>query len=274
MQDQVYNAIQDIAKRKKYDFVFDKSSDLVMLYFNKKHDGFFGKIVKGLVNSLKKYIWKTIKLVVILTLISWFNIQGLSFIKGLTRMASGELVDGFIMIVKGNPIKTFKEAMYVGLAKDYRWESYKQKTKIDLSKDFIYLGNRLSMTKNPIYVKDIAKGDCKGEECDEAATANSLEEAQNYCNKNYGAYVPLYEQIDDVFKRDSPFTTNRSDMANKYPELTSSTNPADRSQYRVFYKSERQFKNLIKHTVDGNGIYIEDDSEINTVSTFRCFINL
>ncbi len=38
VQDQVYNAIQDIAKRKKYDFVFDKSSELVMLYSNKKHD--------------------------------------------------------------------------------------------------------------------------------------------------------------------------------------------------------------------------------------------
>ena len=38
IQDQVYNAIQNIAKRKKYDFVFDKSSDLVMLYSNKKYD--------------------------------------------------------------------------------------------------------------------------------------------------------------------------------------------------------------------------------------------
>lgn len=38
IQDQVYNAIQGIAKRKKYDFVFDKSSDLVMLYSNKKYD--------------------------------------------------------------------------------------------------------------------------------------------------------------------------------------------------------------------------------------------
>ena len=38
VQDQVYNAVQDIASKKKYDFVFDKSSDLVMLYFNKKHD--------------------------------------------------------------------------------------------------------------------------------------------------------------------------------------------------------------------------------------------
>lgn len=38
VQDQVYNSIQSIASKRKYDFVFDKSSDLVMLYFNKKYD--------------------------------------------------------------------------------------------------------------------------------------------------------------------------------------------------------------------------------------------
>ncbi len=38
VQDQVYNSVQSIATRRKYDFVFDKSSDLVMLYSNKKHD--------------------------------------------------------------------------------------------------------------------------------------------------------------------------------------------------------------------------------------------
>ena len=38
IQDQVYNAIQKIVVAKKYDFVFDKSSDLVMLYSNKKYD--------------------------------------------------------------------------------------------------------------------------------------------------------------------------------------------------------------------------------------------
>jgi len=38
IQDQVFNAIQSIAKRKKYDFVFEKSSDLIMLYSNKKYD--------------------------------------------------------------------------------------------------------------------------------------------------------------------------------------------------------------------------------------------
>jgi Skp family chaperone for outer membrane proteins len=38
VQDQVYNSVQNIATRRNYDFVFDKSSDLVMLYSNKKHD--------------------------------------------------------------------------------------------------------------------------------------------------------------------------------------------------------------------------------------------
>jgi Skp family chaperone for outer membrane proteins len=38
IQDQVYNAIQNISARKKYDFVFDKSSELVLLYSNKKYD--------------------------------------------------------------------------------------------------------------------------------------------------------------------------------------------------------------------------------------------
>ena len=38
VQDQVYNAIQDIAGKKRYDFVFDKSSDLILLYSNSKYD--------------------------------------------------------------------------------------------------------------------------------------------------------------------------------------------------------------------------------------------
>ncbi len=38
IQDRVYNAVQTIASRKKYDFVFDKSGELIMLYSNKKYD--------------------------------------------------------------------------------------------------------------------------------------------------------------------------------------------------------------------------------------------
>jgi len=38
VQDQVFVAVQEIAKNKKYDFVFDKSADLVMLYSADRHD--------------------------------------------------------------------------------------------------------------------------------------------------------------------------------------------------------------------------------------------
>ena len=50
VQDQIYNAVQEIAVAKKYDMVLDKSSDLIMLYSNGKYDIselVLNKIVKG-----------------------------------------------------------------------------------------------------------------------------------------------------------------------------------------------------------------------------------
>lgn len=38
VQDQVFNTIQDIAEAKQYDFIFDKSSDLTILFSAKKHN--------------------------------------------------------------------------------------------------------------------------------------------------------------------------------------------------------------------------------------------
>ena len=38
VQDQIFQAVQDIAKAKKYDFVFDKSADVVMLYSADRFD--------------------------------------------------------------------------------------------------------------------------------------------------------------------------------------------------------------------------------------------
>ncbi|MBU2525830.1 MAG: OmpH family outer membrane protein [Bacteroidetes bacterium] len=38
VQDQVFNAVQEIASKRQYDFVFDKSADVVMLYSAKKYD--------------------------------------------------------------------------------------------------------------------------------------------------------------------------------------------------------------------------------------------
>ncbi|MBC7523805.1 MAG: OmpH family outer membrane protein [Flavobacterium sp.] len=38
VQDQVFNAVQDLAEAKKYDYIFDKSSDLTMLFAAKRFD--------------------------------------------------------------------------------------------------------------------------------------------------------------------------------------------------------------------------------------------
>lgn len=38
IQDKIYNAVQEVARKKKLDVVFNKSSDLVVLYNNKKAD--------------------------------------------------------------------------------------------------------------------------------------------------------------------------------------------------------------------------------------------
>ena len=52
IQDLVYNAIQEIAVKRKYDFVLDKSSDLIMLYSNKQFD-ISELVIKSITRSKK-----------------------------------------------------------------------------------------------------------------------------------------------------------------------------------------------------------------------------
>ena len=53
IQDQVFNAVQDIAEAKKYDYIFDKSSDLTMLFAAKKHD-LSDRVIQVLTRSEKR----------------------------------------------------------------------------------------------------------------------------------------------------------------------------------------------------------------------------
>ena len=53
IQDQVFNAVQDIAEAKKYDYIFDKSSDLTMLFAAKKHD-ISDRVVSALTRAEKR----------------------------------------------------------------------------------------------------------------------------------------------------------------------------------------------------------------------------
>lgn len=53
IQDQVFTAAQDIAEQQKYDFIFDKSSDLTMLFASKRFD-ISDRVVRALTRSEKR----------------------------------------------------------------------------------------------------------------------------------------------------------------------------------------------------------------------------
>ena len=53
IQDQVFTAVQDIAERLKYDFIFDKTSDLTMLFAAKRFD-LSDQIIRTLTRTEKR----------------------------------------------------------------------------------------------------------------------------------------------------------------------------------------------------------------------------
>lgn len=53
VQDQVFSSVQDIAEAKKYDFIFDKSSDLTMLFTAKRYD-ISDQVVRAITRSSKR----------------------------------------------------------------------------------------------------------------------------------------------------------------------------------------------------------------------------
>ena len=52
IQDQVFNIVQEVAEAKKYDFIFDKSADVVMLFAAKRND--ISDIVLRSINRVEK----------------------------------------------------------------------------------------------------------------------------------------------------------------------------------------------------------------------------
>ena len=53
VQDQVFNAVQEIAGNKQYDFIFDKSADVVMLYAAQRND-ISDQVIRMIVRSAKR----------------------------------------------------------------------------------------------------------------------------------------------------------------------------------------------------------------------------
>ena len=53
VQDQVFETIQDIAERQKYDFILDKSSDLTLIFANKRYD-LSDRVIRELTRASKR----------------------------------------------------------------------------------------------------------------------------------------------------------------------------------------------------------------------------
>lgn len=53
IQDQIFTAVQDMAEKRKYDFVFDKSADVVMLYSADRFD-FSDEVIRSISRSAKR----------------------------------------------------------------------------------------------------------------------------------------------------------------------------------------------------------------------------
>lgn len=53
VQDQVFNAVQDIAEAKKFDFIFDKTSDMTMLFAAKRYD-ISDQVIRVITRSSKR----------------------------------------------------------------------------------------------------------------------------------------------------------------------------------------------------------------------------
>lgn len=53
IQDQIFTAIQDIAEKKRFDFIFDKSSDLTILFAAQRHD-ISDQVVRALTRAQKR----------------------------------------------------------------------------------------------------------------------------------------------------------------------------------------------------------------------------
>lgn len=58
IQDQIFAAVQDVAEGRKYDFIFDKSSDAMMLFSNKQYD-LSEQILRTITRSSKRQQLKT-----------------------------------------------------------------------------------------------------------------------------------------------------------------------------------------------------------------------
>lgn len=253
----------------------------------KTNPGILSKIKVRFRRFISCTISKIISYILIISILSWFGINMKNVATGIVAILHGDIT-GVTLIAESTDVRAiFKEAYQVAIGVDYTWLDHKKKTGYDLHKDFVYIGSGRSITKTPILIKQISddlEDDCYTEledgtkeyakACDEPTTIVSYEEAHEYCQDHFSATIASYEELKDAIGGINPVTDTKINKYKDYPEMTSTLNPNDDDEYRVFYKRIGQKEKL----EDSFGIktkgYIDEDSLISSQVAFRCFIRL
>lgn len=240
---------------------------------------FLNRVLEKIRKGVTRSILKTFSTIFLITVFSWFSINTQNVVQGVVEIAHGDL-GGFSTILQtpnlGNLIS---EAYQVAIGKDYSWLEYKKETGKDLAIDFVYVGNKQSLTRGLITIKQYSKYEDSFEDsctrempdnslkysktCDEPATVIELGDAEEFCKKVYGAKVANYYELRDIIGVLNPVTNTKLKNYKEYHEMTSSLNPKDDDEFRVFYSGKTKSPK-----------YVDFDSPIIASIGFRCFIRI
>lgn len=242
---------------------------------------FLGRLILKVRTIFNRSVARIVSTFFLITVFSWFSINTENVATGFVEIFQGDLGGIRTILKTPNITGIFSEAYQVGIGKDYTWLEYKKETGRDLAPDFVYVGKKQSLTKHLITIKQITKFEDNFEDscfselpdgskeytkvCDEPATVIKKEDAEEFCKKVYGAKVANYYELRDILGVANPVTRLKIKEYESYHEMTSSLNPEDDDEYRVFYKTKKA-ENLPK--------YIDDESSISPFVGFRCFIRL
>lgn len=237
--------------------------------FRKEYKSIYNKIANKAILSLVAFLKKTLLWLGIYLCATWFNIHNEQLTTGLTSLAMGD-IEGIYLIFNIDTLESFKEANNLRKGVDPKWELYEKTTGKIISKDFVYLGDGTSLTKDLILIKK-ATNDCDIETCDDIVTYADLDEMNEICEDLYGASVPNWHLLDRLIVKGGPVRRSNINVWEDKMEWSSSVNPEDSDEYRLLFKDSKQEKVFLNKTNQG---YLDKDYEKQENIGFRCYIQL
>ena len=201
---------------------------------------------------------------------SWFNVHNEKLVTGLTNLAMGDL-NGFSLIFDISGIKNnFKEAKKIAIGVDPKWKDFKKKTGKEISEDFTYVGDGISITKDLVVIGKVTK-DCTKKVCNSPITYVSNEEMSEICDDLYSGKLPSWNILNSAMNKRGPIVKARINKMKEFVEWTSNRNPNDSDDYKLFFKNKNQEKALSEYVEDG---YLDEDEGLQHNIGFRCYIQL